>query len=403
LEIIYAREIAEQFKLVLMDSNGVEEFQDTINFIRGANRMSGKFVYKKFSEINLSDSFFDSLKADYPGTDNSTEFCAWFNKKANTESEALVYEDESGVAAFLYIKDESEQIVLQKSKILPAVDRKKIGTIKISDEHRGQRIGEGAIGLALWEWQRSKLNEIYVTVFPKHTSLIKLLIRFGFNMVGTNLNREKVYMKSRSSISYDNPYVSFPFVNQNFKEAGYLIFEDVYHDAMFPYSELAHITQKQVELSVANGLSKIYVSAKFSNNYNIGEPILIYRKYNGEGQKIYKSCITSFCLITDIIQVKQRGVLLMSFDELMKKIGNKSVFDKQELRNRYENDNNVIVYELLYYAYFGAGNNINCAWLKNNNLWAKNGGYPTDTKLSPTEFRTILKEGNLDVQNIIIN
>ena len=47
-----------------------------------------------------------------------------------------------------------------------------------------------ALGLALWEWQRSKLDEIYVTVFPKHKSLIKLLTRFGFNLVGTNLNHE---------------------------------------------------------------------------------------------------------------------------------------------------------------------------------------------------------------------
>lgn len=103
------------------------------------------------------------------------------------------------------------------------------------------------------------------------------------------------------------------------------------------------------------------------------------------------------------MQVKQGGTEIISFDKLMKKIGNKSVFDLQELRNRYDNDKNLIIYELLYYAYFGARNNINCAWLKNNNLWAKNGGYPTDTKLSPAEFKTILKEGKLDVQNIIID
>lgn len=365
--------------------------------------MSGKFSYKNFSDINLSDPFFDSLKADYPGTGNSTEFCVWFNKKANTEAKALIYEDETGIAAFIYIKDESEHIVLKEAKILPDISRKKLGTMKIADEYRGQRIGEGAIGLALWEWQRSKLDEIYVTVFPKHKSLIKLLTRFGFILVGTNLNHEQVYVKSRSSISYENPYVSFPFVNPNFNEVGYLIFEDVYHDTMFPYSELANIPQKQAELSVANGLSKIYVSAKYSNNYRVGEPVLIYRKYNGTGQKIYKSCLTSFCVITDIMQVKQGGIEIISFDELMKKIGNKSVFDLQELRNRYNNDKNLIIYELLYYAYFGAGNNINCAWLKNNNLWAKNGGYPTDTKLSPAEFKTILKEGKLDVQNIIID
>ena len=66
-------------------------------------------------------------------------------------------------------------------------------------------------------------------------------------------------------------------------------------------------------------------------------------------------------------------------------------------------DYNVIVYEMLYYAFFGASNNINYAWINHNNLWSKDGGYPTNTKLNPDEFRMILEEGNLDVQNIFFD
>ena len=44
--------------------------------------MAGKFVHKSFSEINLNDPFFDSLKADYPGNENSTGFTTWFAKSA---------------------------------------------------------------------------------------------------------------------------------------------------------------------------------------------------------------------------------------------------------------------------------------------------------------------------------
>ena len=36
--------------------------------------MAGKFYLKSFSDINLSDPFFDSLKADYPGSATSTGF-----------------------------------------------------------------------------------------------------------------------------------------------------------------------------------------------------------------------------------------------------------------------------------------------------------------------------------------
>lgn len=43
--------------------------------------MAGKFYLRKFSEINLDDSFFDTLKKDYPGSASSPSFSTWFDKK----------------------------------------------------------------------------------------------------------------------------------------------------------------------------------------------------------------------------------------------------------------------------------------------------------------------------------
>jgi len=89
--------------------------------------MAGKFLLKKFADIDLGDSFFDSLKADYPGNENSTGFIEWFNKKANNGSTALVFEDEVGVGAFVVLKDEYEEIILQEGR-LPNIKRIKIST-----------------------------------------------------------------------------------------------------------------------------------------------------------------------------------------------------------------------------------------------------------------------------------
>lgn len=44
--------------------------------------MPGKFELKKFSELDLSDRFFDSLKNDYPADENNIGFENWFKKKA---------------------------------------------------------------------------------------------------------------------------------------------------------------------------------------------------------------------------------------------------------------------------------------------------------------------------------
>ena len=67
--------------------------------------MAGKFIRKPFSAIDLNDSFFDSLKVDYPGSSSSTGFIDWFHKKEVSGDEALVFEDEQGLGAFVCLKN----------------------------------------------------------------------------------------------------------------------------------------------------------------------------------------------------------------------------------------------------------------------------------------------------------
>lgn len=372
--------------------------------IRGEKLMGGKFSLKKFSNININDSFFDSLKKDYPGTENSTAFVEWFKKKSNAGAEALVFEDKFGIGAFIAFKTEEEQLFL-KDKVLPSKSRVKISTFCISERYRRQRIGEGAIGLLLWQWRRSNTEEIYVTVFEKHGTLISQFEKFGFVDCGFNLNDEKVLIKSCKQIDFSNPYKSYPFIKSDFDYAGYIIIDDKYHDTMFAYSELANVKSmnSNVSNSVINGLSKIYVGKSPFINHKIGEPVLVYRRYTGGSGARYKSCITSYCIITDIIQAKTNNKYLISFEELKSKIKNKSVFDERELSEKYHNYKNVLVIELLYYGYFGAGNNVNMDWLDNHGCWTKNGEYPTEIHLSKEQFKNILSEGNLDVSTIIID
>jgi len=365
--------------------------------------MAGKFSFKRFSEIDLDDPFFIELKGDYLGNEHSTGFIEWFRKKSTDGSTALVFEDDKGVGAFIYLKNETEAIELT-DQILPAVPRIKIGTLRLAERYRGQRLGEGAIGLALWHWQKSKVPDIYVTVFEKRDDLIGLFEKFGFHRVGINKNNECVYVRNRASVDYSDPYKSFPFINPNFPKAGYVLVNDSYHDELFPYSEVKGELQPQLGLAVTNGISKIYVGASRPPHYNIGEPVLIYRIYKGtSGAPQHKSCITSFCVITDIIEVKSFGRYLMQFDELIARIGNKSVFNENDLLERYDKDKNVVVIEMLYYGYFGEGNNVNKNWLDTHGYWSKSGEYPTSVQLTPTQFKEILTEGNVDVSNVIIN
>jgi hypothetical protein len=363
--------------------------------------MAGKFERKLMKDINLDDPFFDSLKTDYPGSANSTGFVEWFHKKANEK--ALVFEDEDGVGAFIKLKPgEIEEIKLQDGTILPKVDRLKISTIKISERYRNRRIGEGAIGLTLWEWRDIGANEIYVTVFEKHDTLIFLLEKYGFSHVGNNLNGERVYIKDRRHLDFSDPCKAFPFLSGDIQHAGCLAIDMEYHDTMFASSELANTLQERVDISVANGLKKVYLGSPYSLGFRVGEPVFIYRKYTGnQGKPGFKSCITTYCIATRIEKVKNAGRALMSYDQFRHMVGNKSVYDDQQLRTKYDTLTNLTLIELLYYGYFGAGNNVNWAWLKENGCWA--GTHPMNFRYTRDQIDKILQGGKVDVENVIIN
>lgn len=164
-------------------------------------------------------------------------------KKQTEAKSELVYNDDNGISAFLYLKresvgDDNSPLIINGVE-MPNIPRLKIGTLRLAERIRKQRLGEGALGVALWYWRDTQYDEIYVTVFEKHTELISLFERFGFSNIGKNERVECVYIKSRKHLDYSNPYKCFPFVLNGFDAAGVLPINDVFHDRLFPYSELA--------------------------------------------------------------------------------------------------------------------------------------------------------------------
>jgi len=136
--------------------------------------------------------------------------------------------------------------------------------------------------------------------------------------------------------------------------------------------------------------------------FSEGDPVLIYRKYTGsEGKPGYKSVITGYCVITRIVKIKDNGISFYSFDEYRNIIGNKSVFNEDELRKKYDNLYSLTIIELVYYGYFGAGNNVNWAWLKTKGCWQDT--HPMSFRYSRMDLEKILREGNIDVSNVIID
>lgn len=357
--------------------------------------MAGKFEWMQFSDVNLSDAFFDPLKADYG------EFPIWFKKKSDTGETVLVFHDDQGVGAFVYLKKENEDIPLA-DRLLPAMPRLKIGTLRLAERFRGQRFGEGALGVSLWYWRNTKFDEIYVTVFDKHTELIHLFERFGFVCAGQNPRGELIYIKNRKSLDYSDPYKCFPFIGPSIDKAGIIPIFDHFHDRLFPYSELKGRNREVIEETAGNGVTKIYIGAPYSSmHYSVGEPVFIYRIHTGTGTKTYKSVVTSFCTITKAEVIKSAGKTMVSLEEFIKNAGNKTVFTAEELSALYhDKNNNLVMIEMVYNGFFGKGKNITHRSLDERGLFP---AHPYNIEYTKDQFKKILEMGGVDVSNVIIH
>lgn len=348
-------------------------------------------MYKEigFSECDIMDGFFDSLKEDYPG------FESWFEGKSRSGATAFVSKDEDGkVEAFVYVKDEECEAVGN----LPAEPRMKIGTIKISPGSEGTRLGEGGIGLALWKWQRSPLDQIYLTVFPKQEKLIGLIERYGFVWKGDK-GGERVYLKDKRELDYsdnDIPWLkSFPYLDPDFKRGVYIPIYAGFHDNMFAYSELSNTEQKTDPLPVANGVMKVYIATPYEHiDYRPKDVALVYRVAESETNKTYLSAVTSFCTVTGVEWFKKDGIVLggKTFEDFVDSVGNKTVYGDDELSKSFKK-RNVCTITLLYNGYFGEGRNVNHKWLESKGFFKD---HPYKIILNPDQVRSILKEGGID-------
>lgn len=355
--------------------------------------MAGRFIWRRFDEIDLSDAFFDPLKADYP------EFVEWFGRKAREQQSALTYVDDEGVGAFVYFKEENEAIALQE-RTLAAMPRLKIGTLRLAERIRNMRLGEGAIGVCLWKWRDLGYQQVYVTVFEKQIQLISILIKFGFKLVGHKANGECVYVKDKDNMDTSSVYGTFPYLIQPYTYAGILPIMAEFHDKLFPYSELHGVSYAQaVEDAAGNGITKVYIATPSSElSYYEGEPVVFYRI--ATENKTYKSVATSYGRIRRVTRVRDVSNEFISMEEYLTCVGNKSIFSEAQLKSFYYSNRNVYVIELVYCGFFGAGNNVTHHDMKQAGLFES---YPYHIRYDTQKFNKLLEMGGINVQGAFIN
>ena len=165
----------------------------------------------QFGKIDLSDSFFQSLKDDYPGFDK------WFLRKYDDEAYITINSKNGKLLSFLYLKIEDERE--NYSDINPVFQPKKrlkVGTFKVISN--GFRLGERFLKIIFDNALKNKVDEIYVTIFDKSDEqkrLIALMEKWGFNYWGKK-GGENVYVRQFApNFLINNVNKTYPYISEN--------------------------------------------------------------------------------------------------------------------------------------------------------------------------------------------
>ena len=349
---------------------------------------------QRFSDINLNDSFFDSLRASYP------EFNEWYNKKAAAGATAYCYYVDNELKDFLYLKIEEEELS-DLTPALPAKKRLKVGTFKVDNEDRHTTRGERFMKKIMDKAIAEDVDEIYVTMFPTEElqGLIRMFEKFGFSHIADKPheggNAEYVLIKDMTT-HVDDFKLDYPFVKKASSNKYVLSIVPEFHTHLFPDSILKNEKKYDLiqDVSETNSIYKIYLCwMQGTRNLKAGDKLIIYRTSDEEGKAYYRSVCTSVCTVCEVKTYRD----FENEEEFIKYTNRYSVFKEHELRRWYKYKNYFIVIKMVYNIAF-TKKVINMVMKEQVGLNPKYWGF---FKLTDAQFDKLLELGEIDERYII--
>lgn len=342
----------------------------------------------QFANIDLGDSFFDSLKADYK------DFEQWFRKKAN-EFAYILENDDGSVNSFLYLKVE-EGAVTDVEPELPPARRAKVGTLKVNPH--GTRLGERFVKKIFDYALNQNVEEVYVTVFSKHEALVNLFLKYGFIHTSSKhtKNGTELVMVRRIHNSVGNIVTDYPLIHTQNAQKYLLAIYPGFHTRLLPDSILNNENINIVQdVSHTNSIHKIYICFMDVSRLRRGDVLIIYRTTDEQGPAHYRSVVTSVCIVEE---VKDRRSFPTAND-FVRYCESYSVFSNDELRQWYNRPGRLFAIKFTYNAAFERRTTRGML-IEDVGLSAK--AYWGFMRLSEEQFRSIIHLGRVN-ESIIID
>lgn len=333
--------------------------------------------------LSLSDPVFESLKADYP------DFEIWWKKISREGRKAWVSQKpDKSLGALLILKEENEPI----DSMPPLVKKKRLKINTLIVKHMGQKIGELFLKLAINHATENNINDVYLTHYVKpNDELVSLLDQYGFMKVARKPNGEDVFAKCLKPRISKGELERYPptELNRRYYPSFYdglrvrkhaIPIRPEYHDRLF--IEYRYRTPGLMEAAgelivEGNTIKKAYICHASSKKLGQGDVLLFYRSRD--------QVFTSVCTLVGVF----RGV--DSYEEVIKLVGKRTVYSKNELINLVSHGPVMIINFLLH---FELKNYITLPKLQKARIMLR--APQSVMEISDEGYRQILKMGGLD-------
>jgi len=273
-------------------------------------------------------------------------------------------------------KEELDELGIPGKEIL------KLCLFKMDENMRGEKFGEQLLKKAIDYAYRNKYDTTYLTVFPKHEILVRLISRFGF-IKANSKGEEDVYFKYTKVISTNPPITNFEFHKKfwpcvKYSEVDKFVIPIIpkFHDRLFP--EISHIYNKQLSFfedkepkTPGNAIRKVYICNAQINSINSGDILLFYR--SGD------SIITTIGVLQDYSTAE-------NIDDIRQLVGSRSVYSEKELLERIEQKSSAKIVNFYYAENFSASIKLETLL----EIKALNGTPQSITKIGNDGFNKIL-------------
>mgnify|MGYP002624916773 FL=1 len=301
-------------------SDKVYRLEDALDFINSQLPIEFKTASMhpviqpdKCFNLDIEDSFFNSLRDSYPDFNN------WFRVKCQQEHRnCFVIRNNSKIAGLCIYKKESPSYEMFGNVI-------KICTFKLS--YSGTKHGELLLRQLLKLCYDSKIDWLYVTAFESNY-ICQFFEEFGFEQYKERKadTGELIYRKKIVPSKDDCQLAALPF----HKKFGYRFFNpserafliptiESYYNRLFPETDPKGFSMFADSYACANAIRKVYICKSNSNLITPGSLLFFYRTHSN---KKIKCC--------GIVEQVLRS---SNPDEILPLIGKRSVFSKSEIEN----------------------------------------------------------------------